>query len=238
MTDKIAKPSLAPALLSGIVGAVLGGALVLAAAPKLAGERIVRTALTEHPELLMEGGDALRSQQFEKTLAPIRASLEKPYYSSWKGSARPKVVMTYFYDYACGYCRQSNPDIERLIKENSDLRVVYREWPILSQASEYAARLSLEASKAGRFAQFHDALYAAGQLTPENISAAAKAAGVAPTPTADPGIDAEIRGNYSMAQQLGATGTPLFVIGNQVHNAAIGYDGLKKAVEDARKAQS
>lgn len=235
MTDKTAKPSIVPSLLSGIVGAVVGGALVLVAAPKFAGERIVRAALTEHPELLMEGGEALRSQQFAQTLAPIRATLETPYHSSWKGSAKPKVVMTYFYDYACGYCRQSNPDIERLIKENSDLRVVYREWPILSQASEYAARVSLAASKAGRFAQFHDALYAAGQLTPENVAAAAKAAGVSPTPAADPTIDAEIRGNYGLAQQLNATGTPLFVIGNQVHNAAIGYDGLKKAVEDARK---
>lgn len=235
MTDKIAKPSLVPALLSGIVGAIVGGTLVLVAAPKFAGERIVRAALTEHPELLMEGGEALRSQQFAETLAPIRAALERPYYSSWKGSAQPKVVMTYFYDYACGYCRQSNPDIERLLKENSDLRVVYREWPILSQASEYAARVSLEASKAGRFAQFHDALYAAGQLTPDNVTAAAKAAGVSPNPTVDPAIDAEIRANYGMAQQIGATGTPLFVIGNQVHNAAIGYDGLKKALDAARK---
>lgn len=236
MTEKTVRPSLVPALLSGVVGAVLGGALVLVAAPKLAGERIVRAALTEHPELLMEGSEALRSKQYSQAIAPIRAALERPYYSSWKGAAQPKVVMTYFYDYACGYCRQSNPDIERLLKENSDLRVVYREWPILSPISEYAARVSLAASKAGKFAQFHDALYAAGQLSPDAVAAAAKAAGVPAAPTADPAVDAELKSNYGMAGQLNATGTPLFIIGDQIHNSAIGYDGLKRAIEDARKS--
>lgn len=232
---KSASSGIAPALLSGVVGAVLGGALVMAAVPKLVGEHIVREALTEHPELLMEAGEALRAQQFAQSIAPIRASLERPYYSSWKGAAQPKVVMTYFYDYACGYCRQSNPDIERLLKENSDLRVVYRELPILSQESVDAARVALAASRAGTFARFHDALYAAGRPSPETIAVAAKAAGVSPTAPPDPATEAEIRANVDMAGRLGASGTPLFVVGNQVHNAAVGYDTLKRAVDAARK---
>lgn len=235
MTEAKTNSGLMPALVAGIVGALLGSGITLVAAPKLMGEKIVRTALTEHPELLVEGGEALRSRQVAETLAPIRASLERPYFSSWKGASQPKVTMTYFYDYACGYCRQSNPDLERLLKENSDLRIVYRELPILSQESVDAARVALAASKAGQFARFHDALYAAGRLSPETIAKAASAANVSPNPVIDPVQETELKTNMQIASQLGATGTPLFVIGNQVHNAAIGYDALKKAVDAARK---
>ena len=112
--------------------------------------------------MMVEAGEALRDQQYASTLAPIRAALETPFHSSWKGAAKPEVTLTYFFDYACGYCRQSNPDIERLIAEDKGLRVVYREFPILGPESVAAARVSLAASKAGKFAAYHDALYAAG----------------------------------------------------------------------------
>lgn len=236
MTQKTTNSGLATALMAGAAGAVLASGITLVAAPKLMGERIVREALTEHPELLYEASEALKSKQYAEALAPIRAALERPFHSSWKGAEKPKVIMTYFYDYSCGYCRMSNPDIERLIKENSDLRVVYRELPILGPESLDAARVALAASKAGKFAQFHDTLYAIGRPSAETIAQAAAAAGVPPMPVNDPAQEAELNANMSLASQLGATGTPLFVIGNQVHNSAVGYDVLNKAVEAARKS--
>ena len=161
---------------------------------------------------------------------------KRPFYSSWKGAEKPEVTLTYFFDYACGYCRQSNPDIERLLKEEKGLRVVYRELPILGPDSVAAARVSLAASKAGKFAQYHDALYAAGRPGPDTIALAARAAGVAAQPADDPAQEAELKANMTLASQLGATGTPLFVVGNRVINAAVGYDALKEAVEAARKS--
>ena len=219
----------------GIVGAVLtAGGLVLAG-PSLFGDRLVREALMSHPEMLVDAGQALRDQQFAKTLEPIRASVERPFFSSWKGAEKPDVTMTYFFDYACGYCRVSNPEIERLLKEDKGLRVVYRELPILGPNSVAAARVSLAASKAGRFAQFHDALYAAGRPGPDTIAIAAKAAGIAQEPSNDPAQEAELRSNMTLASQLGATGTPLFIVGDRVMNAAVGYEVLKEAVEAARQ---
>ena len=111
----------------GIIGSVLTAAILALAGPSLFGERMVREALLSNPEMIMDAGDALRDKQFAQTLTPIRASLETPFHSSWKGAAKPDVTMTYFFDYACGYCRQSNPDIERLLAEDKGLRVVYRE---------------------------------------------------------------------------------------------------------------
>ena len=219
----------------GIVGAVLTAGALVIAGPSLFGQKLVREALLSNPEMIMEAGDALRDKQFAQTLAPIRASLETPFHSSWKGAAKPDVTMTYFFDYACGYCRQSNPDIERLLAEDKGLRVVYRELPILGPESVEAARVSLAASKAGKFAQYHDALYAAGRPAPETIAMAARAAGVPAQPVEDPAQEAELRANMGLADQLGATGTPLFVVGDRVINSAVGYDELKKAVAAARK---
>jgi protein-disulfide isomerase len=196
---------------------------------------MVRDALLSNPEMIIEAGDMLREKQFAQTLAPIRASLETPFHSSWKGAAKPDVTLTYFFDYACGYCRQSNPDIERLIAEDKGLRVVYRELPILGPESVEAARVSLAASKAGKFAQYHDALYAAGRPAPETIALAARAAGVPAQPVDDPAQEAELRSNMALAGQLGATGTPLFIVGDRVMNSAVGYEELKKAVAAARK---
>lgn len=228
------KGGVGAALGGGIVGALAATALIVAAGPALFGERIVRSALVKHPELLIEAGEALQAKESAKAIEPIRAQLESPFAGSWKGAASPKVTLVYFYDYACGYCRKSNADIERLIAENPDLRVVYRDLPILGPASAVAARVSLAAAKSGRFAQFHDGLYAAGSPSPETIAIAAKAAGVSPAPVNDPAQEAELNANQMMAGQLGATGTPLFVVGNQMFNAAVGYDKLKAAIDKAR----
>lgn len=234
MSESDRKPWIA-AIGGGVVGSVLTAAVILLAGPTLLGERLVRNALVSKPEIIVEAGEALRDRQFAEALQPLRASLERPFYSSWKGAEKPEVTLTYFYDYACGYCRQSNPDLERLLKEDKGLRVVYREFPILGPDSVAAARVSLAASKAGKFAQYHDALYAAGRPGPEAIARAAQAAGVPPQPAADPAQEAELRANMTLASQLGATGTPLFIVGDRVINAAVGYEGLKEAVEAARK---
>ena len=234
MSDSNNKPWVA-AIAGGVVGAALTAVGLVLAGPSLLGERLVRDTLIAKPEIIVEAGEALRDKHYAETLQPIRASLERPVYSSWKGAEKPEVTLTYFYDYACGYCRQSNPDLERLIKEDKGLRVVYREFPILGPESVTAARVSLAASKAGKFSQYHDALYAAGRPGPETIAQAAKAAGVSAAPVEDPVQEAELRANMTLASQLGATGTPLFIVGDRVINSAVGYEGLKEAVEAARK---
>lgn len=235
--SRIKAPQLVAGIAGGIIGSLLTAALLLVAAPQMLGERIVREGIIKHPQVLIEGQDALREQQYAPVLAANRAALETPFASSWKGAARPEVTLAYFYDYACGYCRRSNPDIERLLQEDKGLRVVYRDFPILGPESVAAARASLAASRAGRFGTFHDTLYQAGNPSAETIAVAGNASGITPAEARDPAIDAEIDKNYRLAGQLGATGTPLFVIGNQVINSAVGYEALKEAIAKARAAK-
>jgi len=218
----------------GVIGAALTATLLLFAAPQIIGQRVVRQALLADPQILVDTADALRDRQYAPTLNTQRAAIETPFASSWKGAAKPDVVLVEYYDYACPYCKASNPHVDRLVKEDKGLRVVYRELPILGPDSVAAARLSLTASKAGRFHQFHEALYASGRPSPETIALAAKAAGIPNAAPDDPAVEAELKRNFSIAGQLGATGTPLFIVGDRVMNSAVGYDALKKAVADAR----
>lgn len=228
---------LSAGIAGGAVGSALTAAILLVAAPQVLGPRIVREGIVKHPQVLIEGQEALREQQYAPVLAANRTALETPFASSWKGAAKPEVTLAYFYDYACGYCRRSNPDIERLLAEDKGLRVVYRDFPILGPDSVAAARASLAASKSGRFGTFHDALYQAGNPSTETIAIAGNASGITPEQARDPSIDAEIDKNYRLAGQLGATGTPLFVVGNQVINSAVGYEALKEAIARARAAK-
>lgn len=235
MAETIKASPLGAALLGGLIGAVLTAGAFVFATPQFVSSRIVRQGMLADPQILVEASDALRDKQNAPALAAARVNLETPFGSSWKGAEKPEVVLVEFYDYACPYCKASNPHIDQLIKENPGLRVVYRELPILGQSSVEAARLSLAASKAGRFREFHDALYAAGRPGPDTNAAAARAANIPANATPDPATEAELKRNFEMAGKLGATGTPLFVVGDRVLNGAVGYDALKQAVEAAQK---
>jgi protein-disulfide isomerase len=222
------------AFVGGIVGALLTAAILIFAAPNFLASRIVRQGLLADPAILSDTVDALREAQYAPILAENRAAIETPFGTSWKGAAKPQVTLVEFFDYACPYCKASNPSVDRLLNDDKGLRVVYRELPILGPDSVTAARLSLEASKLGRFAQFHDTLWAAGRPAPDTMARAAAAAGIAPAPQPDPQIEAELASNMKLAGQLGATGTPVFVVGNKVLNGAVGYEALKQAIDEAR----
>jgi protein-disulfide isomerase len=223
------------ALAGGVIGSLLTAALLFYAAPGVLWTKIVRQGLLADPQILTDTVDALRDSQYRPVLETNRAAIETPFASSWKGAAKPEVTLVEFFDYACPYCKASNPAIDRLLQEDKGLRVVYRELPILGPDSVTAARLSLQASKLGRFAQFHDTLWATGRPSADTNAAAAQSAGIDAMPKQDPEVEAELNRNMKLAGQLGATGTPLFVIGDKVMNGAVGYDMLKQAIAKARE---
>ncbi len=238
MTDSSIPPrrrgSFGAAFAGGLIGSIVTAALLVFFAPQFLGSRIVRQGLLADPQILSDTGDALRDSQYAPVLDSNRTAIETPFASSWRGAPKADVTLVEFFDYACPYCKASNPAVDRLLAEDKNLRIVYRELPILGPDSVAAARLSLTASKLGRFNQFHDALWAAGRPQPATNATAARAAGIAPTPANDPAIEGELKRNFQLAGQLGATGTPLFVIGNKVMNGAVGYDMLKQAIADVR----
>ncbi|WP_129791581.1 DsbA family protein [Sphingosinicella sp. CPCC 101087] len=216
-------------LLAGLVGILVGAGIMLAA-----NGYFIRSYLLEHPEVLPEAMDRLRARESAQAVDRNREALETPFHGAWAGADDADVVLVEFFDYACSFCRASNSDVERLLREDPRLKVVWREYPVLGPSSEEAAIASLAAAKAGRFRPFHDALFAAGRPTGPSIAAARDAARV-PGATLTAEFRAELERNFELGRAIGASGTPTFVIGDQVLQGAVGYEALKEAVEAARQ---
>ncbi|HSQ95694.1 MAG TPA: DsbA family protein [Croceibacterium sp.] len=224
-----------------IVLAVLGG-FAGAAAWDFSGlgGPATRDYLLAHPEVLPEAISRFQVTQRQAQLAPVRGQLETPFPGAVLGNPQGKLTLVEFSDYACTYCRQSVADVRELIAGNPDLRVVVREFPILRPESVDAARMGLAAAQQGKFAAFHDAMYALGPPNKETIEQAARQAGV-DMGAADKAIatglfDPFLKSNIAMAGQIGITGTPGWVIGNRILDGAVGLSALGDAVAEARKS--
>jgi protein-disulfide isomerase len=212
----------------------------LPAGDKAAIEAVVRDYILEHPEIVREAMVKLETKRVADLVEANRPSLEAPYAGAWEGAAKPEVTLVAFMDYACGYCRATVPTIARLLKEDPGLRVVYRELPIISEASLPAARVSLYAAESGRFPAFHAAMYAEEGVDNDTILDAAKKAGLdiekVKAELGNAARNPNFAQNIKLAQNLEAEGTPLLVVGNQVFYGAVSYETLKGAIDKARKA--
>jgi protein-disulfide isomerase len=201
------------------------------------GGQTTRDYLLAHPEVLPEAMDVLQERDMIARIEPLRDELEQPFPGAVLGNPQGTVTLVEFTDYACSFCRQSLPDVQALIAANPDLRVVMREYPILSEGSADAARMALAAAAQGKYAAFHDAMFAAEGPSPENITAAAEAAGVdltrARAAIARGDYEAQLQNNVFLAQSMGFTGTPSWIVGNKVLNGAVGREAIADAIAAA-----
>ncbi len=200
--------------------------------------KVVHSYVLDHPEILPQAMENLRKNEDAKQLAGVRGDVEKPFPGAILGNPNGKVVVVEFADYACGYCKRSVADLNALIAENPDLKVVVRELPILSPQSADAAKMAMAAAEQGKYSAFHNAMYEIGKPDAQTIEAAAKVAGMdldrARRTIADPRLEAEIDRNMGFARQLGFQGTPSWVIGERLLSGAVGKDALAAAIADAK----
>ncbi|RDV07128.1 DsbA family protein [Sphingorhabdus pulchriflava] len=206
---------------------------------RAATEAIVRAYILENPEIITEAVEILQKREMAKRMDAAGSTVTKAFLGAVGGNPEGAITVVEFTDYNCGFCRSSVADLNRLVGSEKDVRIVYRELPILSPTSRDAARWALAAAKQGKHKAFHDAMFASGPANEQTITAAARKAGLnmdqAAKDAASQEVNAEIERNLAMMQQIGFNGTPTFIIGDQMLEGALGYDALKAAVEKARK---
>jgi protein-disulfide isomerase len=206
---------------------------------RAATEAIVRAYILENPEIITEAVEILQKREMVKRMDAAGSALTKPFPGAVGGNPNGAITLVEFTDYNCGFCRSAVADVSRLAAGNKDIRIVYREVPILSPTSRDAARWALAAAKQGKHKAFHDAMFAGGPVNDQTIKAAAARAGLnitqAEKDAASEEVKAEIDANLAMMQQIGFSGTPTFFIGNQMIEGAVGYEALKAAVAKAGK---
>lgn len=220
----------------GAGGTVLG---VTASQPvsltdRAAIEKIVREYILTHPEILPEAIENLRARELGKTVADNRAQIETPVGDAWEGAADGDVVLVEFFDYACGYCKASIADVDKLLAEDKKLKVVYRDMPVLGEESLEAARLSVAAAMAGKFNQMHKPLYASGRPTTQGLEAIRRKLAIDAKALSSPAVEQALATNLQLQRQLDLSGTPAWVVGDKVLVGAVGYDALKAAIAEVR----
>lgn len=194
-----------------------------------------RDYLVANPDILPEMAEAFQRQQISDRLASVSDEVREPFPGAVLGNPQGSQTLVKFTDYGCTYCRMSVADTDRLLRENPDLRVVVREWPIF-EGSEGAARMALAAAKQGKFAEFYHAMFELGPPSDESVATAARRAGLdleqARSDASSQQITTELAQNQAYGQSLGFTGTPSWIAGDEVLEGAVGYDTLKAALAD------
>jgi protein-disulfide isomerase len=243
--------------LTALTTALLGGILTFSSVAaemskteQAAIEKVVRQYLISHPEILIEMSNALRAKQetqqadTDKTLLQQNANqLFKQADDPTAGNKNGSLTIVEFVDYNCGYCKRSSPLIIELLKKDKDIRYIYKEFPILSDTSVYASKVALavNALEPTKYEAFHNELmaYPTALKSNDDVINVAKKLGLNWDKIAakinDPAIEKKIAANHAMAQTLNITGTPAFIIGDQLlRGAPQSLDMLEESIKQAR----
>ena len=209
-------------------------------------KELVLEAIRENPEIIMEAVALLEQRQADAqaqnkadVLRNQRDLIERDPNAPVLGNPDGDVTVVEFFDYNCPYCRRAKPEIRALIEEDPNVRLVYREWPILGEGSVFAAKAALAARAQGKYEDFHWAMMAIdGRANEASVMRVAE----------DVGLDLDqlrqdmeaqevaehIETSMRLTQALGFNGTPSFVIGDALVPGFVEKERLSDLVSEAR----
>jgi protein-disulfide isomerase len=214
---------------------------------KKAIEAIIRDYLTKNPDVLIDAlqaaEDKIKSESRDKAAAAL-VSKKKEIFDDPDapvgGNPQGNASLVEFFDYRCPYCKQVEPSLEALLGEDRQLRLVYKEFPVLGPDSVTAARAALAARNQGKYEAMHRALMALkGQIDDATIFKIAGSVGLdverLKREMKTPEIDRMLKANAKLAEALDIRGTPGFVVGNEIVPGAVSLETLKDLIDAARK---
>lgn len=256
--NKFSKTIISSALSCALIAGVVFGTSIknAQADPKTIGsmsekelQDFIGDYLINNPSVIIDALSAYETQQESKQLAGFKDQLAKhdDYIynndiSPSIGSETADVTIVEFFDYNCGYCKRAMEDVRKILKEDDNVRVIFKELPILSDSSRSAAHYALAAAKQSNelYFEYHIALMEfKGPKNEKNLEKIAKKVGLDVKKLKEDANTPEIRmaliNNLNMSKDLGVRGTPAFIIGESFAPGYIGYDNMKKAVELVRE---
>jgi protein-disulfide isomerase len=209
-------------------------------------ETIVHKYLLEHPEILQDMALKLdeKNKQTEASQRNIMmkskaAEIFHDAADAVVGNPKGDVTVVEFFDYNCSWCKKSIKEMQSLVETDKNVRIVMKEFPIFGEGSEYAARAALASVKQGKYWQFHQALFAAqSKVTVEVVNqiAAEQKLDIAKLheDMKDPAIIANVQKTQLLAQALAITGTPGFIVDDQLSPGYLPLDGLQAMIAKVR----
>jgi protein-disulfide isomerase len=207
----------------------------------------IRDYLLANPEVLVEAMQELERRQdsqrdavAQKGVQENQAQLFRDADSPIGGNPNGDVVIVDFNDYQCPYCKRAHQALKSVVGADGHVKVIYKDLPILGDASKIAAAAALASVKQGKHLAYHNALMEySGKLDRDRILEIASSVGLdraqLEKDMEDPKIKKAIERNLALATALGVRGTPAFVIGKQFVPGAVDAAALKQLIADARK---
>jgi protein-disulfide isomerase len=209
-------------------------------------ERAIEQYIRSHPEVIEQSLQALEAKRETEEKARQKAALEKRQQdllndpsSPVSGNLQGDVTLVEFFDYRCGFCKRAAGAVTQLQKEDPRVRVVYKDFPILGEPSELAAKAALASRAQGKHQQFHEALLASNNdMTKDALLHIAKEVGLdirrLEADMANPQWQMVIDRNRALAKELGINGTPGFIVGTELVPGALDLNGLKELIVRAK----
>ena len=206
---------------------------------------IVET-LRENPELVLEALQTLEARQAEAqadaaatVLSNEREMLERDPNAPVLGNPDGDVTVVEFFDYNCPYCKRAMPEVDALLAEDGNIRLVLREWPILSEGSAFAARAALASRQQGKYTELHNALMGMrGKVEEQTVLRIAGEIGLdvekLKVDMQAPEVEEHIATSVRLAEALGFNGTPSFVVGDDLIPGFVEKAQLAEKVAAAR----
>lgn len=211
-------------------------------------QKLIIKTIKQRPELIPEALKSLEAKKkyseeelVQQTLINRSDDIYRNADDPVGGNPEGDVTLVEFFDYRCGYCKRVHPSVMKLLKEDGNIRYVYKEFPILGPDSVYAARAALASRAQGKYTEFSKALMESrGALGKGKVLAIARKSGLdtaaleAEMTARKDSIEKIIQQNYQLAQDLNIKGTPGFVIGDLVIRGALEFEDLKSVVAQTR----
>ncbi len=212
----------------------------------------VRAYLLENPEVLMEAIAVLEQRQADAQVAGdaalIATNAEEIFndgFSAVLGNPDGDVTIVEFLDYRCGFCKRAFPEVKELIESDGNIRFIVKEFPILGDDSVLASRFAISTQILygdEKYEALHDTLMSMrANVSEASLLAAAEGLGLDGQAIMDgmenPVVDQIIGANHRLAQRLQITGTPGFVIGDQMLRGYVPLEGMQRVVAATRAAQ-
>ena len=208
-------------------------------------ETIVRDYLLNNPEIIDEAMGRLQAKREAEKQSRTRAAIKQNSgalrahpMSPVSGNAYGDITVVEFFDYQCGYCKRALGTMEALLKNDANVRIVWKEFPILGPVSTIAARAAMAADRQDGYLPLHIALMREPKLTEEKIFEIAREAGLdiakLHDDMEDPAIDAYLEETRALARGLGIDGTPAFVVGDTLIPGVMNTAQMKNLLAGAR----
>ena len=210
-------------------------------------EQMIEQYIRSHPEVIEQSLQSLENKRAAEEQERQRAALATHQQELLNDPASPvsgnpagDVTVVEFFDYRCGYCKKAASALTQLQQSDARVRVVYKDFPILGEPSEWAAKAALASNLQGKHRAFHEALLAAkDDLTKEQLFHIAQDTGLDVTrldrDLSRPEWQSTIERNRILAKTLGISGTPAFIVGNDLVPGAVDLKTLQELVAHKRK---